>query len=582
MRSGRIELTPASERVTRRREPPSQEEPPRLLLVKLGEGTDKQRFREDLVAGRGEVVGYVPYDTVLVWGPSGSVEDAASKHGAHMADFAAEVKAPGELRRAARDAGARTRARKAAASSSSAAGGAEGAHALGLSGLQTWREPGGGDGSRRRLGADTDSPEALYGINVQIVSVLPYRSRMAIAKQWSGRLAAAVGRRSGSEACWPRLGDGQVLDEGNPRPWLQVFLCAEDMEAGLQWLLEQAETVWAEPLHRVVPVNLKAVWTLQTGGLSLDRYTYPLSSHKPFWRAGVMGNREVVGVLDTGLDVAHCYFVDDAFNPVTLRNSLMSNGTATPTWLAPEHRKVVSYNAYAGRQFYGEESVNGGHGTHVSGSVAGAIGLGDTHFAEDAGTGGAPMARISFMDIGPHVDASARIVTNSWAMSARSGIYYGYQAILFDDFMWRNPEMLHLHAASNNGASPEMGSTIPDSGLAKNVVTIGALENYPEDWREWDDTVLFRYSSSSGPKTSALHPGIGKGEWRWIQALQNTTARQLPVVRAVPEDGCRQLVGSYVGKVVLIGLNTTCNVTVKVQWAAKANATGVLFYRNGG
>ncbi|KAG2483735.1 hypothetical protein HYH03_017390 [Edaphochlamys debaryana] len=605
LRSGRVELTPASERVARRREPPSQDEPPQLLLVKLGTGTDKQRFKEDLVAGRGEVVGYVPYDTALVWGPPGSVEDAASKHGAHMADFAADVKAPGELRRAARDAGARARARKAAAAAdtkaasgrTSATGGAEGSPDAGLKGFQTWRERDSTGRRRRRLLADvTDPLEALYGINVQIVSVLPYRTRMGIAKQWPGRLAAAVGRRSASEACWPRLGDGQVLDEGNPRPWLQVFLCAEDMEAGLQWLLEQAETVWAEPLHRVVPLNLKAVWTLQTGGLSLDRYTYPLSSHKPFWRAGVMGNREVVGVLDTGLDLAHCYFLDNAYNPVALRDSLTSDGFGTPMWVSPEHRKVVSYYAYSGLDFYAEESEGEGHGTHVSGSVAGAIGLGDTDFAEDAGTGGAPMARLSFTDVGndgssldipsdtdqfygPHVDVGARIVSNSWGSYDRSAISYGSDASRFDRFLWTDASMLHLHAAGNNGGSPEMGVTVSDAGLGKNVVTIGALENYPEDWREWEETVLFRYSSSSGPKTSALHPGVGSDTSVWAGAVFNKTARQLPVVRAVPEDGCRPLVGSYVGRVVLIGLNGTCEVSVKAQWAVKANATGVLFYR---
>ncbi|KAG2500609.1 hypothetical protein HYH03_001376 [Edaphochlamys debaryana] len=611
LRSGVVELTPATEKITRRRVPPSRDEPPQLLLVKVDSGKGGA-FRDDVLSGGGHVVGYVPDDTLMVWGPPGLIEDAAGKHGASMAELSPRHKVPGDVASLARDASERARARKARAatrdrpsSGDSATAEDDDANAVdpSLAGLETWQSanPGRGTTGRGLLAAGAGSTAGtasppLYGINVQIVPALSSKGRMAIAKQWPSGLAAALGRTdAANDPCWPKFDDRQLQLPGLP-PWRRVYMCAEDLDVGLQWLQAKAETVWVEPVHRAEASNVRAGWTLQTGHLDVDRSNFPLAEHRPYWRAGLMGNREIVQVVDTGVDLDHCYFVDDAYDPVALRDSL--NVTAEmPTWLRPDARKVMHYVAGNNITSYGDE---GGHGTHVSGSVAGAAGPGHTGFREDEGTGGAPMARISFLDAGignsfivpwpfdtafyaAHEAVGARISTNSWSNVGRASVQYSYTASEFDRHMWKTPEVLQLQAAANDGGSAEMGCTIPGSSLAKNVVTIGALENYPEGGSEWEDTLLFRYTSNSKQLTSAFTPDVGTDSYTWSGNI-STAGGRISVVLASPEDACATLVGNtYAGRAVIVALNTSvaasCDIATKARAAAAAGAKAVLFYR---
>ncbi|KAG2500663.1 hypothetical protein HYH03_001429 [Edaphochlamys debaryana] len=400
LRSGRIDLTPASERASRRSLLPAGDEPPQLFLVSLAAGGTGRAFRSDVLAGGGHVVGYIPDETVMVWGPPGPMEDVASKHGANMAAFPASHKAPGELRREVEAAGARARDRKRAGLASRSSSAAQAANRNlwqdpDLAGYQTWLPATrSGAPSGRKLKED-DGPR-LYGIQIQIVPALLPEALLDIEKQWPDLLASALGRTGASEPCRPKTED-MDLPHAKGSAWLRVYLCAEDLSSGLQWLLDQAETMWAEPLYRIVGDNARAEWILQTGALTRERQNNPLTHNRPYWRAGLMGNREIVHVVDTGLDLAHCHFVDDAFNPVTLYNASLASVSTLPDWRATNHRKIVYYVAANGNLYYGDES---GHGTHVTGSVLGAIGNGDNKFSLDLGTGSAPMARASVMDAG--------------------------------------------------------------------------------------------------------------------------------------------------------------------------------------
>lgn len=76
----------------------------------------------------------------------------------------------------------------------------------------------------------------------------------------------------------------------------------------------------------------------------------------------------------------------------------------------------------------------------------------------------------------------ARITSNSWGASV-NGAYdlaaQVYDALTRDSSPAQgNQEMLHIFAAGNNGPGPE---TIGSPGSAKNVLTVGALENVRDD-----------------------------------------------------------------------------------------------------
>jgi subtilisin family serine protease len=99
---------------------------------------------------------------------------------------------------------------------------------------------------------------------------------------------------------------------------------------------------------------MDAVAIAQSGGLSLNRF--------PYSEAGLTGSGQVVGVADTGLDDLSCFFRD---YPSSRHYS--SGLTARDGKIEMMRRKVVRYVAYADSLDY-----EGGHGTHVCGSLVGA------------------------------------------------------------------------------------------------------------------------------------------------------------------------------------------------------------------
>ena len=74
---------------------------------------------------------------------------------------------------------------------------------------------------------------------------------------------------------------------------------------------------------------------------------------------GLTGTGQVVGVADTGVDDLSCFFVDTSGTPTP-------RSTAKNPKTYPTRRKVIQYVAYADAQ-----DEEGGHGSHVCGSVLG-------------------------------------------------------------------------------------------------------------------------------------------------------------------------------------------------------------------
>ncbi|MEO0108807.1 MAG: S8 family serine peptidase, partial [candidate division WOR-3 bacterium] len=201
---------------------------------------------------------------------------------------------------------------------------------------------------------------------------------------------------------------------------------------------------------------------------------------------GVRGQRLVLGITDTGLNV---------YGPghVAFRDSLWTySGPA----IYPGHRKVVCYKLNQAdsnpisRSAFGEKPY---HGSHVCGSVAGDDAYwGGTSYHD----GTANKARIYFVDIsdesgrlrtdddltelwdtvfsGRGLPDSARPRQHSGSWGAANSGFYQLREATTDAFLWRHRDCLILMSAGNRGAGP---FTIGSPASAKNVITVGALLN---------------------------------------------------------------------------------------------------------
>ncbi len=213
----------------------------------------------------------------------------------------------------------------------------------------------------------------------------------------------------------------------------------------------------------------------------------------PVWNDhGLRGNDQIVGVGDTGLDSG----VDNA----SMHDDI--EGRVVRIFSQPVDAGSGANNVGADD---GASDLDGGHGTHVAGSV-----LGDGTVSGGTYSGVAPDASLVFQATEQFTDwpafpgwptdgyyltglpvnlndlfqdaydAGARIHTNSWGSDANGN--YTDQAEEVDEFVWEHPDMLVLFAAGNYGADADQNNVVdPGSvaspGTAKNALTVGASEN---------------------------------------------------------------------------------------------------------
>ena len=186
------------------------------------------------------------------------------------------------------------------------------------------------------------------------------------------------------------------------------------------------------------------------------------------WAKTLLGEGQIVGVADTGLDTGDLNTLSADFS------NLLSGfvwGFSSDTW-----HDIV------------------GHGTHVAGSVAGTGAKSNGRIV-----GGAPNAQLIAQSIWSDLfgtlttpddlsdlfsqayEQGARIHTNSWGSGINLGAYTEESAQV-DQYMWDHPDMLILFAAGNSGVDANGDGRI-DSGsvsspsTAKNALTVGASEN---------------------------------------------------------------------------------------------------------
>ncbi|MBX3379266.1 MAG: S8 family serine peptidase [Phycisphaeraceae bacterium] len=190
--------------------------------------------------------------------------------------------------------------------------------------------------------------------------------------------------------------------------------------------------------------NANTRWIVQTN----------ITNSTPLYAAGIRGEGQIIGIMDSGFQPSHCSFLD-ATLPITTSN--------TPG-VFPTHRKVAAYNVTL---------VSSQHGTHVAGTAIGNQ-IGDVN---DNTRGIAYEARVCFRTysspvatfpidthLTTHADQGATVHTNSWGDDGTTA----YNAICraIDLFSYNREDNLVCFASTNLSA-------LKNPENAKSVLAVG-------------------------------------------------------------------------------------------------------------
>ncbi|RHY44645.1 hypothetical protein DYB38_000151 [Aphanomyces astaci] len=226
-----------------------------------------------------------------------------------------------------------------------------------------------------------------------------------------------------------------------------------------------------------------------------------------------LGHGVVVGISDSGLYMDH-----DQFDQPSPREF----GT-----INPHARKVVLYEPMADRVDQ-SKSVTCGHGSHVSGILAGSSW---SQLHPDVGV--APQAKIAFADIGSQ------------------------QAQNLDEYLFNHPEILVVIAAGNGG--DDGVRTISSPAGAKNVITVGASLTSADSLlskfrcpRVYNPQSVASFSSQGPTSDGRMKPDlVAPGEVLWSAKSEapGSTAKTSDVC---PLQGTSQATPVVAGMAVLI------------------------------
>jgi subtilisin family serine protease len=268
---------------------------------------------------------------------------------------------------------------------------------------------------------------------------------------------------------------------GGRMPEVGMLVQADSLAEVLTFLGEQPGLVWADLQPPVRLRNRDSAWRCQSGH----------DSKTPIFDQGLHGEGQVIGIMDTGLDVDHCFFEDSEVGLPALNDD---QGTD----VSPLHRKVLAVDFYWDRDWPDPEPSDWdsqGHGTHVAGSAAGDEFADGIHEFYD---GMAPAAKLVIQDggyegddcadlpglgcpvrpLGPVLrqawDQGARIHSNSWGDEENFRPYNRYteRTADVDRFIWNHKDFLVFFAAGNAGSSGV--DTVISPATGKNVVAVGA------------------------------------------------------------------------------------------------------------
>ncbi|MGA1793265.1 MAG: S8 family serine peptidase [Thermoplasmatota archaeon] len=187
------------------------------------------------------------------------------------------------------------------------------------------------------------------------------------------------------------------------------------------------------------------------------------------------GTGQIVAVADTGLDSG---------TNSTLHQDFKGRVMRTYTYGRPGNWSDADIHVWDPSTSSWE--YEGGHGTHVAGSV-----LGDGSASSGTYSGMAPEADLVMQStmtstgslsipayntlFSDAYRSGARIQTNSWSTRSSYG-NYTWRSWQTDHFIWNNKDMMVLFSAGNQGSRGTY--SVSTQASAKNVIAVGASENY--------------------------------------------------------------------------------------------------------
>jgi subtilisin family serine protease len=225
-----------------------------------------------------------------------------------------------------------------------------------------------------------------------------------------------------------------------------------------------------EPLPNPRLLNRWATGFVQSSHVTLRYRVNQLITDRPIHEHGVTGSGVIVTIIDSGLDARLCQFSDPRRPPPYDRDD----------W---EHPEIVRYDAFADCL-----DTEAGHGTHVSGVLAGNAGC--VNCSAGMYDGHTPDAKLYFVDCGeqryPSVLISdmrfpgilsnmrrfgCKVMSNSWGFPpAQVGDSY---RVIFDEIAFDHPDVIMLFGAGNSRRMNDIHSP----GNSKNTFAVGGTSN---------------------------------------------------------------------------------------------------------
>ncbi len=289
------------------------------------------------------------------------------------------------------------------------------------------------------------------------------------------------------------------------------------------------DVIAVEPQGDIRLHNDDAAWIGQSYDVFAQR-DYAVSA--TIWNRGLMGEGEIIGLLDTGADPDVCWLEDSAgLPPVSAIPAVGEN--AGPLPVDPTRRKIIAYNLLSSFQASATAYDSRTADPHGTWTAVSAVGDNPDRLADesnptaphhDPGDGMAPLAKLVIEDFADDAGnlvglgrsdwlildaifeqmrgAGARIATNSWGVA---GNQYDTIAFFADRMTYRHPDFLVVVSAGNQGPYP---GTLDSPATAKSVLTVGASDARLDLGAGLDPDNVWEFSSRGPTIDGRLKPDV--------------------------------------------------------------------------